>query len=203
MPPARLQRGGARNRKDRTSWQLTNKQCQLIIERSFDAWDVGLPLNRFITLAWGLAGIDPCDAVRATGHFITMAREWMRRHRYPMPWVWVQERGATLGQHVHILLHVPAELDLLFRPMPARWAKKIAGQGYRSGTVDSQRLREAYTAETDPELYRARVLGKLHYMLKCAPERLEGPMGMIGWGHKPWGQSSRVVGKRAGGWQRR
>ena len=160
-----------------------------------------MPMSRFITLAWGLAGIEAGEAVKATGTFIKMARDWMRRHGYPMPWVWVQERGDTFGQHAHILLHVPQGLDLLFRPMPRRWAKAIAAEGYAKGTVDSQRLAEAYSA--NPELYRARLLGKLHYMLKCTPEALEEPLGLLGWGHVGWGQSSRVIGKRAGAWQAR
>ncbi len=173
----------------------------MVIDRSFDAWEAGTPMSRFITLAWGLAEIEAGDAVKATGEFIKMARDWMRRHGHPMPWVWVQERGKRFGQHAHILLHVPKELDLLFRPMPLRWAKAIVRQGYVKDTVDTQKLGEAYSA--NPELYRARLMGKLHYMLKCTPAKLDEPLGMIGWGHKPWGQSSRVIGKRAGVWQTR
>ncbi|MEO1488009.1 MAG: hypothetical protein AAFR88_01055 [Pseudomonadota bacterium] len=173
------------------------------MERSYDAWRDGQPLNRFVTLAWGLAGIDAEDAVAATGQFIRLAREWMRSHGHPMPWVWVQERGRAFGQHAHILLHVPAELDLLFRPMPMRWVKSLLSGHYVSSTIQSQRLGAAYTYKANPALYEAVLLGKVHYMMKCAPEPLEAALGMEGWGHKPWGQSSRVIGKRAGVWQRR
>ena len=203
MPPARLKRGGPRNRRDRVSWQLGEGNCRRVIDRSFDAWDEGQPLTRFITLAWGLAGIDAERAVWATGQFINMAREWMRGHGYPMPWVWVQETGDTFGQHAHILLHVPPELNGLFRPMPRRWAKAVLRGGYVNRAVQSQRLAGASAIEANPARYEAALRGKLHYMLKCAPAALESDLGLRGWGHKTWGQQCRVIGKRAGVWQRR
>lgn len=203
VPPARLKRGGARNRADRISWQLTERDCHKLLDRSFDAWAAGMPLNRFITLAWGMAGIDAKASVWITGQFIKMARDWMRFHGHPMPWVWVQECGDTFGQHAHILLHVPPELDLLFRTMPRRWSKSLLGGTYVAKTCKSERLAPAYASEANPALYEAVLLGKLHYMMKCAPQPLEYALGMRGWGHKPWGQLTRVVGKRAAVWQRR
>ena len=204
LPPVGLKRAGARNRADKVSWQLGEHDCRKLLDRSFDAWEAGFPLNRFITLAWGLAGIDAAKAVWMTGQFINRAREWMRSHGYPsMPWVWTQECGDTFGQHAHILLHVPAELELLFRPMPRRWVKSLCCGNYIAGTLQSQRLASAYACEAKPEPYRAMLLGKLSYMMKCAPERLEATLEMTGWGHKGWGQSSRVIGKRAAVWQRR
>ena len=201
MPPAGLKRGGARNLGGRASWQLSERQCHLLIARGFAAWDAGQPMSRFLTLAWGLAGIEANEAVKATGQFISRARDWMHRHGYSMPWIWVQESGSQFGQHAHILLHVPSELDLLFRPMPLRWAKSVVRDGYVAGTLQSQRLGEAYSASVNAGLYEARLLGKLHYMLKCAPIQLERKFLVEGWGHKPWGQSSNVIGKRAAVWQ--
>ncbi|OJW67837.1 MAG: hypothetical protein BGO57_01780 [Sphingomonadales bacterium 63-6] len=194
-----LKRGGARNRADRTSWQLTERQCHKVLDASFAAWDAGMPLNRFITLAWGHGGIDAGDSVKATGKFVRLAREWMAARGYSMPWVWVQERGDSLGQHAHLLLSVPAELEPLFRPMPLRWTKSLLPQHYVRDTLDTQRLQFAHTANT--EAYRAQLLGKLHYMLKCAPAALEGPLRMTGWGYTEWGQSCHVIGKRVGVWQ--
>lgn len=203
MPPAGLKRGGARNRRDRISWQLSEGQCVLLCDSAMHAWQQGLPLSRFITLAWGLAGIDAAHAVAATGAFIDKAREWMRHHGHAMPWVWVQECGDTFGQHAHILLHVPAELAELFRPMPARWTKALLNKRYVRGTIQTQRLRSAPIADANPWQYRAELLGKLHYMLKCAPAELEHQLGLSEYGYKPWGQQTRVIGKRAGAWQPR
>lgn len=201
MTGLRLKRGGARNRADRTSWQLTEHDCRKLLWSSEAAIRSGLPYSRFITLAWGLGGIPAEDSVTATGDFIKLARQWHNNHGQLMPWAWVQERGSRFGQHVHILLHVLGELEPLFRLMPRRWVKQILGGQYVPGVLQSQRLALAYSLETSREAYEAQILGKLHYMLKCAPAGLEGPFGMLGRGHKPWGQSCFVVGKRAGVWQ--
>jgi hypothetical protein len=203
MPPARLKRGGPHNSGDRVSWGLTEYHCRRVIGRSYDAWDAGQPLTRFITLAWGLAGIDAARAVWATGQFIDKAREWMRGHGYVMPWVWVQETGDTFGQHAHILLHVPQELDDLFRTMPRRWAKAVLRGKYIAKTVDTDTLAGSKSLEASPARYQAALMGKLHYMLKCAPEALEWELGLQNWSNAVWGQKCRVIGRRASAWQRK
>lgn len=204
MPPVKLKRGGPHNRRDRPSWQLTEQQCWNVIRRSYDAWDAGRPMSRFITLAWGLAGIDAERAVWATGQFIIMAREWLRGHGYPKtPWVWVQETGDTFGQHAHILLYVPTELADLFRTMPRRWAKAIAGGSYTRGLVDTKQLPGAKSAAINSDAYEAQLLGRLAYMLKNAPEEWAEPLGLAPYISKPWGQSSKVIGRRASHWQTR
>ena len=158
-----------------------------------------MPLNRFITIAWGRGGIPADEAVEATGQFVRLAREWMRTRGCQMPWVWVQERGIRSGQHAHILLHVPANLDPLFRPMPLRWTKSNLSNGYRSGVVQTQRLR--FAAIMNGDAYGAELYGKLHYMLKCAPAELEATFGLLGHYQVRWGQKCFVIGKRSGVWQ--
>lgn len=200
----KLKRGGPRNRRDRASWQLSQPQCLHVIRRSIDAWSAGQPLSRFITLAWGKAGIDAEQATAATGQFIDKAREWMRRHGYSvMPWVWVQETGDTFGQHAHILLYVPSELEDLFRPMPTRWARAIACRGRVGGLVDTKPLPGAKSASINPGAYEAQLLGRLAYMLKNAPEEWAEPLGLAFYISKPWGQRSKVYGRRASCWQTR
>lgn len=201
MPPAGLKRGGARNRRDRQSWQLCEQDCRKVIGAGEAAWAAGAPMSRFITLAWGLGGIDAHEAVRTTGQFINLARDWMAARGHPMPWVWTQERGKRFGQHAHILLHVPAELDDLFGPMPLRWTKKLLPGAYTKGVVDCQKLTSAHSAGINPALYDAVLVGKLHYMLKTAPAPLEEKLGMLHRGPKPWGRRCHVIGKRAAVWQ--
>ena len=196
-----LKRGGPRRKAGQRSEQLTEADCRKVLGATEAAWAVGRPLNRFITLAWELGGIDPAQSVAATGAFIKLAREWMGERGFPMPWVWVQETGPTLGAHCHALLHVPPEIAPLFRPMPRRWAHKVLGGVYFAGVVDSQRISSADACNALPAAYEAEVIGKVHYMLKCAPAALEGPLGMIGRGYRDWEQSCPVYGKRAGVWQ--
>ena len=101
------------------------------------------------------------------------------------------------GAHCHILLHVPQELDPLFRPMPRRWVSKVLDGRYVHGVLQSQSLRTRRVTGSNPASYEAELMGKLHYMLKCAPAVLEGDLGMAAWGHVDWGGSCLTFGKRA------
>jgi len=196
-----LPRGGARNRKDRQSLHLTGAQCRMLIGASEAALVKGWPFNRFITGAWQVGGIDARESVAATGALIALAREWMRERGYSMPWVWVQETGRIKGAHCHILLHVPPALAPLFRGKPRQWARKIIGGGYVAGVIDSRRFQFGHSIDLFPNSYEAELLGRLHYMMKCAPAEQEGVLGMTGAGHADWGQSGLVYGKRAAAWQ--
>lgn len=196
-----LPRGGARNRKDRKSWQLTERDCRKLIGATDAAWHIGAPMTRFLTLAFELGGCTPGECVTLTGKFIALARKWLRERGHPMPWVWVQECGERYGAHAHVLFHVPPELDQLFRPMPRRWAKHLLDGQYRAGVVRCESLHFRKAAYTNPDIYWPQVRGKLHYMLKCAPSEFEGRLGMAGIGYGEWGQRCLVHGKRAGVWQ--
>ena len=198
-----LKRGGARNSAERQSWQLTAHDCRKLIAASREALAAGLPFNRFITCLWERGGIDRKASVRATGRFVRLAREWLSARGSAMPWVWVQEFGDVNGAHCHILLHVPPKFDPLFRPMPRRWVSRVLGGRYAPGVLQSQSLRTRPGAASNRVAYEAELMGKLHYMLKCAPAALEGDLDMAGRGHVDWGQSCLIYGKRAAAWQRK
>lgn len=201
LRPRLLKRGGARNMRNRVSWKLSESDCRKLMQASEAAFAAGLPLNRFITIAWGKGGIDARKSVEATGDFVKRARDWLKGHGYAMPWVWVQERGTVFGQHCHILLHVDPAMDDLFGPMPLRWVKAILPGKYVKYTLDCQKLSSGQSVANDPAAYEAKILGKLGYMMKTAPAHLREPLGMNGWGRKPWGQRCKVYGKRAAVWQ--
>ncbi|MFX8362537.1 hypothetical protein ABTL34_19435, partial [Acinetobacter baumannii] len=57
------------------------------------------------------------------------------------------------------------------------------------------------SARIDVLAYLTDLMGKLHYMLKCAPERLEDDLDMTRRGPKPWGEKCPVRGKRLATWQ--
>jgi len=164
---------------------------------------IGHPLNRFVTLTWERSGIDPRDNARATGRFIKMASDWMRARGCRLRWAWVQESSDGFRAHVHMLLHVPPELDPLFAPMPTRWVRRIVGAGYAPGTTQTQLVRYPFDAEDSiaVDAYRTAIMGKVHYMLKAAPAALETRLGMQGAGPKRWGKSCIVFGKRLAIWQ--
>lgn len=199
-----LRRGGARNRRDRETLQLNEAQCRALISASYVCWERGEQFNRFVTIAWGKCGIDPQDAVAATGAWIKLAREWMRERGYRVPWAWVQEWGPRYGAHCHALIHVPPELAPLLGKRFSRWARLVIernGGCYERGAVVTLRIGFGECPDSSPEGYRAAMLAKVHYMLKCAPEALEARLGMMGWGPKPWGRSCLTYGKRLSIWQ--
>ncbi len=199
-----LPRGGARNRADRQSLQLSEPQCRKLIAAAGTAWAAGTPFNRFATFAFGKAGIDARDCVAATGDWIKLARDWFASHGLPMPWAWVQEWGPVNFSHCHILFHVPSALAPLFRGKARQWAAKVIakrGGGYVSGTTDCQKIRCSEKPDQYLDAYCDALAFKVHYMLKCAPAEQESRLGMTGRGPKPWGQRCPVYGKRLAVWQ--
>ena len=201
-----LRRGGANNRADRKSWQLTERQAAKLIDGCRRAHADGMGMNRFITVSWEPAGLAARESVAATGDWIRLAREWLRQRGYPAAWVWTQENGPRLGAHCHILLHVPPDLAPLFRGKPSQWARQVIqsrGGAYKAGTVLSRKIATGRACNGQSAAYQALVMGRLHYLLKCTPAAFEGPLGMVPWRYKPWGQQCLVYGKRAGVWQHR
>jgi hypothetical protein len=201
-----LKRGGARNRRDRTSRELTGHDCRKLIAASDKARAAGMAFNRWITVSWGKAGLSPQESVQATGEWIALLRASAYRQGYAMPWAWVQEHGPKLGPHLHGLLHVPHALAPLFSPLPSRCARKVIadrGGHYVCGVTATEKAWPVDDPEKSPDCYEAWLQRKLHYMLKCAPAPLEAELGLTGRGDARWGQRCLVYGKRAGVWQQR
>lgn len=197
----RLKRGGARNRADRVSTQLTRSQCEKAIAACEAAIAVSRPPNRFITISWQLGGICPSNAVHATSKFIALARGWIESQGYKTAWLWVQEHGRRIGAHCHILLYVPPELDSLFSMRPRLWVKKILGGKYVKGSLLTRRLYFAPRKGPISDAYRAELNGRVHYLLKCAPAELETQLGCAFWSVVKWGKKEPVIGKRLAVWQ--
>ena len=192
-----LPRGGSRIRADRSSVQLTERQCRNLIDAGVKAEALGQPFNRFVTVLWERGGIDSRDNATITGRFIKLASDWARQHGYRLNWAWVQEWGPHNRAHVHILLHVPPLFDPIFRPMPLRWTKRLLPDAYVTGVLECQKL----GFRTNTPAREADVIGKVHYMLKCAPAALEVELAMLGRGYREWGHQCATFGKRSAIWQ--
>lgn len=191
-----LKQGGARLDRARVSHNLKRRQCSDLIQAAYAAWQIGQPLNRFITILWERGGIDPRNNAAATGKFIKLAKDWARRHGYNMCWAWVQEHGEVNGAHVHILLHVPSELAHQFSPMPLRWVKQILPGSYQAKVLKSLSVGSKYSPENNPRYYEAMLMTKVHYMLKAAPPDIGQNLALY-----RYGQYSTVFGKRLAIWQ--
>lgn len=172
-----------------------------MIECAETALQDGYPLNRFITILWERAGIAPNQNAATTARFIKLASDWARRHGYRLRWAFVQESGPKNGAHVHILMHVPKVHDLAFASMPLKWVKRCLGKPYTAKTLQSQKIEFSNAVCTNARAYEAALMGKVHYMLKCASSGLERRLGMVGLGHKAWGQECITYAKRLSVWQ--
>jgi len=194
--------GGARRKPGEPSHRLSIDQCRQVVEAAYAALDVGRPLNRWITIAWGLGGLYGYSGTRATGEFLKIYRDWMRSRGARICWVYSHETGDYLGIHVHLLLHVPRRLDGQFGNLPLRWVKRLLPNRYVAGVVNTQKLYGGEAGDAYFEAAYIRQLNyKLHYMLKAGSKRTEAALKLQNWGHKEWGQDSRVEGKRCGCWQ--
>jgi hypothetical protein len=134
-------------RKTKGSWRLTGAQRSNLIAASRHAAPIGLPLNRFVTINWEAAGV--ADGVSATGRFLKHAQDWLRRHRHRLAYIWVQERGRRIGQHVHILLHVPPTCARRFGQLQRRWLR-ASGATLKKGIVKTRPVGRDYAAALRP-----------------------------------------------------
>lgn len=122
--------GGARNSALRTSYYLTLAQCRGLIAAADHAEKIGLAFNRHWTIHYENAGIAEADAATFIRKLLKLAGDYARRHGARLAAVWSRENGKGKGGHVHIILHLPADLPL--RGKTRRWVR-LAGGKYRKG----------------------------------------------------------------------
>lgn len=152
-------------RRTKGSWRLTGAQRSNLFAASRHAAAIGLPLNRFVTINWEAAGV--ADAVGATGRFLKHAQDWLRRHGYRLAYIWVQERGRRVGQHVHILLHVPPACARRFGQLQRGWLR-TSGATLSKGVVKTRPVGRGYSAalRKDRSGYFRNLARVLRYVMK-------------------------------------
>jgi hypothetical protein len=205
VPEKRPRRGGARNRSDRESAELTIHQCEGLLRASERAVARGMSFNMHVTLNWFSMAIPARSSTPATVKFVELARGFLRTHGYSLLWVYVQEVGLQHGSHTHLLLHIPPELrDAFQRKWPA-WKKiliqKFAGHVVCAGRAKHSRsIGRSYLAfKTAPDLYARQLRAIVEYLMKGAPPEVLDRL-LCSQTHRPCGL---VFGKRAGWWQER
>lgn len=73
------------------------------------AYDMGKPLNRFITLNWEALGIERNSCGNATSAFLKEISDGLRKRGVRTAYIYTHEVGAIVGCHAHILIHIPKE----------------------------------------------------------------------------------------------
>ena len=154
------------------------------------AINIGLPLNRFITIDWELAGIPLDGMAAATSRFIDLLTKWLRRQGHHTAWLRVHENACSTGGHCHMIVHVPPQCVSGLIGAQKRWLRKITGRPYQARVIDSRPVGARLGVETgNPELYRANLEKIVAYICKGALPPIKSK----------WHQSGGlVIGKRSG-----
>jgi hypothetical protein len=192
--PGKSMRGGPRNRASRETDSLSPAQVANLTAAAAHALAIRLPFTRFITIHWESAGIALADMVRATGRFLDLMTKALARHGARTAWLWVHENGEGKGGHLHILIHVPAELVPLVSRLQRGWLRSITGRPYRARVIHSKPIGGRLGLEKgNPDLYVVNLSAALNYVLKGVAPDCSAQLGITRL--EPGG---RVIGKRCG-----
>lgn len=194
LPGARNGWGGARNSAARTSIAIKIDAAKSVMLAARQSVRIGLPLNRHVTIHWGLAGIPDTDGMRATAKFLSLARDWLRKRGFDFAWVFTRENGDGKGEHVHILMHVPPHLGVEFGQRQRRWIRNITGNKYKTGTILTRRVGgNLHAAWRSPEIYVINLGAVVAYLLKGVTQDVGEILGIPG-----VESGGHVIGKRTG-----
>jgi hypothetical protein len=198
--------GGARNRRDRVTDAITLQQARGLVAAVAHAERIGLPLNRLVTLHWGVMGLSDAEAGRAIGCVLKLWREALAEMGFPFACVWTRENDdgdASKGSHVHILAHVPATAGPGFMRRLRAWVRlaaggryqrrsgRIIGPAYAAGAVHTARI--GGLVMVAPGVHEVNLAEALGYLLKGADKKTANNLGLVRL--EPGG---RVTGKRCG-----
>lgn len=192
--PHKTGRGGARNRSDRESHELTAAQVAHLRAAERHAETIGLSFTRMISIHWEAAGVPLAGMAKATGRFTDLITKALARHGSGTAWLWTHENGDRKGAHCHLLAHVPPHLVPVVTGLQRGWLRRITGQPYRARVILSRPIGGRLGLErANPDLHAINLEVALAYVLKgarpeaapqIAPDRLQ-----------PGGH---VIGKRCG-----
>jgi hypothetical protein len=161
-----------RSRKGRRSTALRLSEVRNIIAAAEYSEQQHRPLNRHLTIHFGAAEI--ANPVRATGQYLKLAGDWLRTQGASLAYIWVRESGASKGEHVHILMHVPPNLIAQFALRERGWRKRIGAKralGAFRSTPIGRSYRHGETGIQFGELYSDALAGIVGYLVKGAEPR--------------------------------
>lgn len=189
-----LRHGGAGNRATVASDYLTLRQAQDLMAAAQCALRIGKPLTRHLTVRLERQGITDADAVKAIGKLITLLRDHVRKTTDgEIAYIWSREHGAVIGNHVHILLHLPAGYNWQ-RQRVQRWIERISSRKYKKGAIKTTRIGGAANAHVqNPGLYLVNFVTVVGYLIKGTCPRTGAALQL-----KRIRPQGRIIGKRCG-----
>lgn len=186
-------RGGARNRADRESYELTPAQIANLKAAERHAASIGLPFTRMITIHWEAAEVPLAGMAGATGRFTDLMGKALARHGSRTAWLWTHENCGPKGGHCHLLAHVPADLMPVIANLQRGWLRRITDRPYRKRVIYSTPIGGRLGLEvSNPQLHAVNLAVAFGYLCKGAPQEVLDE-ACIDRTHQPGG---RVIGRR-------
>lgn len=183
--------GGARNRKDRVSTELSQQQAEGILKAMAVAELKGMPLNRHWTVDYALSGIPDGEGAAFVGKLLGFCNRYARAREGKFAAVWVREVGERNGAHVHIAMHLPADWKL--GHLTRKWIKAAGGR-YLAGNSRIRSIGGSLRCpDTNPCKYRANQEALGNYLVKGSGPCVADELGLERL--KP---SGAIIGKRCG-----
>ena len=184
--------GGLRNSALRTSEVLNDRQVEALLEAARYAIAAGRVFQRHWTIHYGKAGIAPQDGARFVSKLLDQVSKQAKREGGEMTALWVRERASGKGEHLHVLLHLPAAMRLQGRTR--RWIVAAGGNwqpGISKVRIIGGRLSKG--SGSCEAVVRENAANVVRYLLKAADsetgERLSLPKS---------GKGGTIIGKRCG-----
>lgn len=102
---------------------LSRQEVSDILDAWHRAKTMGLPLNAFITVRPdGIDHMTPEAACLEWARIRNLYGEYARRHRFTAAMIWTRENTPdNIGEHMHLLCHVPKRLLPGFLDLALRW----------------------------------------------------------------------------------
>jgi len=189
-----VRRGGAHNRAERETYELSVRQSDNLIAAARHATAIGLPLTRMITIHWQSTGIPLERMAAATGRFVDLLTKALARRGRKIAWLWVHENGHGKGGHCHLLVHVRAADVPIITRLQMGWLRRITGQRYHRRVIRGDAIGRKLGLDTsNPALWAENAATTLGYLLKGIDP--DAPVAASLARLQPGG---RVIGKRCG-----
>lgn len=194
--------------KLRVTTTLSHQQVAHLHEIVLRANCMGLVMDVLVTISWKLAGIAEADIGAAQSRVMRRVREWSKgrsvngkRLDAQLGWIWVQERGDTVGVHSHFLFSCPPQERTRLSGVIQR-AVASAARSRRPGDVGSGVISRlpfdgrAFDLSDRPDGDRMAATMRRQwtlfgYVTKTRTVSYKPRAGA-------WSNTGRIVGKRAG-----
>lgn len=193
--------GGARNRSDRVTFNLSPGQVELLIAATEFALFIGAPFNRWITIHWQKAGLTDELAAGAVTAFLKRAGDAVRYWGGTFAAAWAREdgfdrKGEPKGSHVHILAHVSAGLLGRFKRAQMGWLKALRlSPRHNGGTIEGKPIMGSLaTVGQSSDLYAVNLWTVAGYTVKGADQAVLDRAGI----DRQHVAGGTITGKRAG-----